>query len=156
MTTPDDAADRDRFSNYDRSRLEALASGITSPSGTPSPSAVGEARTELLREDQEYAEGQEASRRLWEDEREQSRRSFEIKMFEAAGNRAAIQQEHDEKLANLQAAAAKEAAVIQAQATEKAADKQVKVARWSAAAAIAAAVAALLSLAVTLALSLMK
>jgi hypothetical protein len=77
-------------------------------------------------------------------------------MFEAAGNRIAIQQDHEERLVNMQAATAREAAAVQAQTTEKAADKQVRVARWSAAAAIAAVVAAMLSLAVTVALPLMK
>jgi hypothetical protein len=104
----------------------------------------------LARRDREHAEKQEQSRRAYEDERDASRRDFELKMFEAAGNRAAVQQEHDEKLARMQADAAREAAIIQAQATEQSAERQVRVARWSAVAAIAAAFAAFLSLTVTL------
>jgi hypothetical protein len=139
-----------------RAVVEATASGATSASGAVDVRQVGLARAELLRRDQEYSEGQEAGRRAWEAEREQSRRTFEIKMFEAAGNRAAIQQEHEEKLARMQANTAREAALIQAQATEKAAETQTKVARGAAAAAVAAAVAAFLSLAVTVALAWIK
>jgi hypothetical protein len=61
----------------------------------------GACKAELIRRDREYAEEREQSRRAYEDQREGERREFEIKMFEAAGNRAAVQQEHDEKLARM-------------------------------------------------------
>ena len=52
--------------DMDRAQLEALASGVTSNSGAPSPALVGEARYELMIRDREYAEHQEQSRRDFE------------------------------------------------------------------------------------------
>jgi hypothetical protein len=145
--------ENDPFGLRDKPRHEVERDALAEHS----PFALrGAAQAELLRRDREYAEAQEDGRRRWEAEREQSRRTFEIDLFQAAGNRAAVQQEHEEKLARMQADVAREAALIQAQATESAAERQIQVGRWSAAAAVAAAFAALLSLAVTVVLSWMK
>jgi hypothetical protein len=137
----------DDYSGHDRASLEVTANGPTHFSGTRSIEEVGLAKAEIIRRDREYAEQQEQSRRAYEDQREASRRDFEIRIFQAAGNRAAVQQQHEEKLARMQADAAREAATIQARATEQAAERQVKIARWAAVAAMAAAVAAFISLA---------
>jgi len=139
------------FRSVSRAQLEEIAHGSMYSAGTQSAQDVAMAKVELIRRDREFAEAQEQSRRAYEDQREATRREFEIKMFEAAGNRAAVQQQHAEKLAQMQANAARDAATIQAQATQQSAERQVRVARWSAYAAIAAAIAALLSLAVTVA-----
>lgn len=143
-------ASEEEFSSYDRAMLETLVA-----SGYVDPPTQGAAKAELSRRDRDYTETQEISRREYEDQREASRREFEVKVFVAAGNRAAVQQEHEEKLARMQADAAREAATIQAQATEHAAERQVRVARWSAYAAMGAAIAALISLVVTAATPLL-
>jgi hypothetical protein len=90
------------------------------------------------RQDREYAEEQENSRRKFEQEleatrteREKDRQQFEASL--AADNRAA----------------AKEAALIQATATREVAAQQSRIARAAARAAITAAIAAFLSVVVT-------
>jgi len=143
------------FGDLDRADVEQIAHSIVS-TGVVSAEEAAEARAELIRRDREYDEKRERDRRAYEDAREASRREFEIKRFTAEGNRAATQQQHEERLAQMQAGAAREAASIQARATERAAERQVKVASWSAAAAIAAATAAFASLAVTALAPLMK
>jgi hypothetical protein len=52
--------------DMDRAQLEALASGITTGSGSVDPRRVGEARYERLLRDQEYGEQQEKWRHDFE------------------------------------------------------------------------------------------
>jgi hypothetical protein len=52
--------------DMDRAQLEALASGITTGSGSVDPRQVGQARYERLLREQEYDEKQEKSRRDFE------------------------------------------------------------------------------------------
>ena len=52
--------------DIDRAQLEALASGITTGSGSVDPRRVGQARHERLLRDLEYDEQQEKSRRDFE------------------------------------------------------------------------------------------
>jgi hypothetical protein len=74
---------------------------------------VGEARAELLRRDQEYAEAQELSRREYEDDRAATRREFEERLMQR-------QMEHASRLAEEQLNTARAAA---------------RAAKWAAAAA---------------------
>ena len=112
--------------NMDRAQLEAIASGITMPSGDPDPGSVGGAKAEILRRDREYA-----------DMVERSRRAFEREMSAAADAREDRRQKFDEELAQRQVAQAL-----------KLAREQLRPTQAASRAAIAAAIAAFLSAAV--------
>ena len=64
-----------------RAEVELWASTARLASGQGNDQ-VGEARAELLRRDQEYAEAQELSRREYEDDRAATRREFEERLMQ--------------------------------------------------------------------------
>ena len=88
--------------NMDRAQLEADASGIASPSGSPDPRAVGRAKAEILCLDREYAEKQECLRREFERELETIRTEREKDRQRFDDELAQRQMEHASKLANEQ------------------------------------------------------
>src|SRR5215472_7343522 len=99
-----------------RAEVEAIASGSTSTSGRLDIRAIGDARAELVRRDQEYADQQERIRQEFERELERTRTERET-------NR----QQFDASLAHENRQAAEEAAKLQAAATREAAERQIRV-----------------------------
>ena len=83
--------------DMDRAEVEAIASGRTSASGQLDVRALGSARAELVRRDQEYAEQQEKIRQEFEremekirTEREKDRQAFDASL--AVDSREAARQ----------------------------------------------------------------
>ena len=123
----------------DRAEIEAIASGRTITSGRLDVRELGNARAELARRDQEYAEQQEKIRQEFERGIERSR-----------SEREKSRQEFDAALAHENREAAKEAVRSLADATWEAAERQVWILRLAAWAAVASAFAALFALAITI------
>jgi hypothetical protein len=128
--------------DMDRAEVEAIASGRTSASGQLDVRALGSARAELVRRDQEYAEQQEKIRQEFEremekirTEREKDRQAFDASL--AVDSREAARQ-----AARVQSDAAKEAAKLQVAATREVAQRQIRIGWLAAGAAVAAAIAA--------------
>ena len=124
--------------DMERADVEAIASGRTSGSGRLDVSALGSARAELVRRDQEYAEHQERARQEFERELEKTR-----------AERENSRQQFDAALSRENRKAAEEAAKLQAAATREASERQVRISDRAAWAAVASAIAAIASLIVT-------
>jgi hypothetical protein len=125
--------------DMDRAEVEAIASGRTTTSGRLDVGELGSARAELARRDQEYAEEQEKARQEFERDLERSRTE-----------REKSRQEFDAALVRENREAAKEAVSHQAEATRQAAERQMRIGRLAAWAAITSAVAAFAAVAVTI------
>ena len=121
--------------DMERAAVEAIASGRTSTSGRLDIRAIGDARAELVRRDQAYAEEQEIARQEFERELERTRTERETS-----------RQEFDASLARENRKAADEAARLQAAETREAAERQIRISDRAAWAAVASAIAGRLPL----------
>ena len=117
--------------DMDRAEVETIASGRTSASSRLDVGELGAARAELVRRDQEYAEQQE-----------QSRRQFEIELFNSQGAREVQRKQFEQELTKQQMDHASKLAREQLDTARSAA----KAARWSAVATLLAALTAVAQL----------
>lgn len=126
-----------RFRNVDRATLETLASGLTSYGGSANldPKEVGMARAELAHR-----------KRVDAEEREKSRREFDMQMFNVEGERQAKRQQFESGLAQRQMDHADGLAKEQLSTAQSAA----KAARWAAAATAVAALGAIAQAAIAI------
>jgi hypothetical protein len=125
--------------DMDRAEVEAIASGRTTSNGRLDVRELGGARAELVRRDQEYAEQQEEAHREFEREMERSR-------TEREKNR----QQFDAAFARENREVARETVRLQAEATREAVERQIRIGRLAAWAAVASALAAMFAVAVTI------